>query len=736
MRHKAPPSKTIRGAVQFHRQGNLTAAEGMYQDVLAAHPRHFEALHLLGVLRMQRNRPADALPLFEQALAIDPRSTEVLLTTAGALMALKRPGEALLKLNALIALRPADPEALYNKGVVLAALAMKDEAIRAYQATIAIRPDHWPALFNLGNEYAAAKRYAEALACFDKVLALNPSHIDVLNNSGNALAKLERPNEALERFSRALALQPTNLIALTNRGNVFSQLRQYDQALAHYDRVLAIDPRNVAALFNRGNALIDLGRPYDAAESLRRALVLRRDAADIHASYANALFDCRQPAEAVAEFRRALELAPENSDFHSNLIFALNFEASTTLADHQSERLRWGKRYEHLQIAALPHNNTPDPDRRLRVGYVSSHFRSQAATFSFGGLLTCHDRERFDVVCFSDTKEEDEITARLRAIAGTWHRTVGLSDEQLADLVRSEGIDILVDLVGHMRGYRLPVFARKPAPVQVTAWGEPTGTGVRAIDYLFADPVLVPISERSLLVEKIFDLPNFLGYWTPEALPQPTPLPAHERGHITFGSFNRFAKVLEPVLRAWARILRAVPNSRLVLKDGVFDRDSQRAPILATLATEGIAAERVTVLDKTTRADHFIAYQELDIALDPFPHGGGMTTLDALWMGVPVVTWPGRTTSSRLAAATLTALGLTELIAPNLESYIALAVAKASDLEALARLRAGLRLRLANSAVGDPVRYARAVEAAYREMWRRWCSSSSPRLLFTPRGGV
>jgi predicted O-linked N-acetylglucosamine transferase (SPINDLY family) len=218
-------------------------------------------------------------------------------------------------------------------------------------------------------------------------------------------------------------------------------------------------------------------------------------------------------------------------------------------------------------------------------------------------------------------------------------------------------------------------------------------------------------------------LPNFLGYWTPEALPQPGPLPARTRGHITFGSFNRFSKVLEPVLRAWAQILRAVPSSRLVLKDGLFDRDSQQGPILATLATEGIAAERVTVLDKTTRADHFIAYQELDIALDPFPHGGGMTTLDALWMGVPVVTWPGGTISSRLAAATLTALGLTELIAPNLESYIALAVAKAGDLEALADLRATLRPRLANSTVGDPVRYTRAVESAYREIWRLWCAS-------------
>jgi predicted O-linked N-acetylglucosamine transferase (SPINDLY family) len=323
----------------------------------------------------------------------------------------------------------------------------------------------------------------------------------------------------------------------------------------------------------------------------------------------------------------------------------------------------------------------------------------------------------------------------LRAGVEHWRDTRRLSDDALAELIRQDSIDILVDVVGHMSGHRLLVFARKPAPIQVTAWGEPTGTGLAAMDYLLADPVLVPERERALLAERVFDLPGVLGYWTPDPLPEPAGLPALARGYVTFGSFNRAAKIQDPVLRRWAAILRALPSARLVIKGYQDLADGrERDRIMAVLDQEGIgprigpgiasgiAAERVTLRDRSGRMGHFADYQAIDIALDPFPHGGGMTTLDALWMGVPVVTFAGRTISSRLAAASLTALALEDFIAPDLEAYVALAVAKAADLPALARLRATLRARMAGAAIGDPKRYAQAVEAAYREIWRRWCA--------------
>ncbi len=273
-----------------------------------------------------------------------------------------------------------------------------------------------------------------------------------------------------------------------------------------------------------------------------------------------------------------------------------------------------------------------------------------------------------------------------------------------------------------MSGHRLLVFARKPAPIQVTAWGEPTGTGLGTMDYLFADQVLVPAAERGMLTETVLELPNFIGFWAPEPLPAPSPLPALSRGYFTFGSFNRLDKIQDPVVRTWAKILNAVPSSRILVKNRRFRDPAQRSRILDLFAVDGIAPERVEFLPATTRVDHFLAYHRVDLALDTFPHGGGMTTLDALWMGVPVVTSLGRTISSRLAAASMTAAGLTDFVASDLNDYVHLAVAKASNQPALAGLRAALRERMDGCAFGDPVCYARAVEARYRQIWHRWCA--------------
>jgi predicted O-linked N-acetylglucosamine transferase (SPINDLY family) len=529
--------------------------------------------------------------------------------------------------------------------------------------------------------------YGRALKCFDKVLSLAPTHLDALNNCADCLVFLGRFDRAITAYDRLLAARPDDFYARSNRAGALKSIGRLEEAVADYDAVLAAAPTHAIALFNRGNAYIDLRRPKDA----------------------------------IRDLRHALSLQPNDSDVHTSLIFALNFDPEATAESLQDERARWAS---HLRIsAATKHPNEPDPGRKLRIGYVSSHFRHQAATYAFGGVIVHHDPAQFEVVCYSDTAEEDDLSPHLRKSADKWRRTIELSDDKLAELIRKDGIDILVDLVGHMKGNRLRVFARKPAPIQVTAWGEPTGTGLKAMDYLLGDPVLIPMSERPLLAEQVADLPNFLGFWTPETLPDAGRLPALERGHVTFGSFNRFAKIIDPVLRLWSAVLRAVPHSRLILKDRL--PEYRRSGAMAVLAEEGISADRVTFLDQTGRAAHFAAYGDIDIALDPFPHGGGMTTLEALWMGVPVVTAPGRTMSSRIAAATLTAAGLTDFIATDHRHYVQLAADKAGDLACLAQLRASLRDRLARRELGDPVRYARAVECQYRSMWRTWCDNQT-----------
>jgi predicted O-linked N-acetylglucosamine transferase (SPINDLY family) len=575
-------------------------------------------------------------------------------------------------------------------------------------------------LFMRGNAFASRAEYRDALECYEKILTIAPENLDAINNRGNCLLLLGKFEQAIKHYNTILAAAPNDIRARNNRASALKHLERFDEVLIDYDYILKLDPNYYDALFNRGNTLADLRRSKEALDSYRRALVHRPDDPAVHVAIASMLLELRYPREAIDSYRRAFVLKSDDSGIHSDLIFAMNFDLEATNASLQAERAAWALHYERLR-SGVKYSNEPQPGRKLRIGYVSSHFRHQAATYAFGGVIADHDPEKFEIICYSDTAREDDLTHRLRSHVDIWHQTTHLSDDQLSSLIRADRIDILVDLVGHMKGHRLLVFARKPAPIQVTAWGEPTGTGLKAIDYIFADPIVVPMVERALLAEQVVDLPNFLGFWSPEPLPEPQPLPALAKGFVTFGSFNRLAKVLPAVLQYWAAILRSVPKSRLVLKDRLLDRASQQDPILGTLTSEGITAERVEFLNQGTRASHFAAYHDIDIALDPFPHSGGMTTLDALWMGVPVVTCPGRTISSRLAAANLTAAGLNDYIASDFNGYVELAIKKACNLGTLAKLRSTLRNRIANTDFGDPNRYTRTVEARYRWMWRHWC---------------
>jgi predicted O-linked N-acetylglucosamine transferase (SPINDLY family) len=685
-------NQTLGTARALHQAGRLSEAEGLYRQILAVDPDHVDGLHLLGVIATQGGRNDLAVELIGKAIVRNDRVAEFHCNIGSALGELGRAGEAEAHYRRAISLNPRLPESYNNLGNVLRDQGRFDEAEELFRHALAVRPIYPEAHYNLANVLVDQGRTEEAVSHYQQAIAQNPGLAIAHYNLANALRVQGKLGEAAECYERAIAVAPDWADAHNNLGTVLHDLDRLSEAEACFRRAIAIQPEDATALDNLATALRSAGRVDEAITCLRRALAIN----------------------------------PNGTVAHTNLIFALNFVPTATTADHQAERARWDERHARpFAVSIRPHQNDPDPRRRLRTGYVSSHFCHQAATFAFAGVIIHHDREQFEVICYSDTPREDHITERLRASAEQWRRTARLGDEKLAELIRADRIDILVDPVGHMSGNRLLVFARKPAPIQVTGWGEPTGTGLRAMDYLLSHPVLVPVSERGLLPEKVVDLPNFLGYWAAEPLPAPGPLPALTRRYLTFGSFNRLDKLQEPVVRTWAEILRALPTARLVIKNRWLKDPMHRDRIANLFAESDVAPARVDMLSATTRVDHFSAYRGVDLALDPFPHGGGMTTLDALWMGVPVVTFPGRSISSRLAAAGLTAASLTDFIAPDLAGYVALAIAKAKDLPALAALRESLPARMASTAFGDPVRYAGAVEAAYRDMWQRWCAERS-----------
>ncbi len=635
-----------------------------------------------------------------------------------------RLAEAEALCRAILATDAMQPDALFLLGAIAHRRGRHEEAVARIRTALR-RNRRNPVYYNaLGLAEAGRGWIDRAVAAYREALKLAPRYADAHVNLGNLLLKRGDIAASVECFRRALAIEPDLAAAHFNLGNALLALGDA-AAMDAYRRAIALQPDHAEAHMNLGVVLRRQGQPQAAVACFRRAIELQPDNAAAYDNLAGTLAEVGRLDEAVAANRRALELGPAGAVAHSNLIFNLNFDASLGVAEHQAERRRWAARHaDALAPANPPLAADRDPERRLRVGYVSAHFRAYAASYAFGGVLTHHDPRKVEVFCYSDTRLEDELTAIFRRSAARWRDTATLSDAALAARVADDRIDILVDLVGHMGGHRLLVFARRPAPIQITAWGEPTGTGLRTMDYLFADPVLIPPDERPLFAERIVDLPGALGWWSPEPLPPPGPLPARVHGFVTFGSFNRRAKITPAVLRDWSEILRQVPEARLILKNKQFGDPAEQTELYAAFAAAGLPAERVAFLGQTGRAEHFAAYRDLDIALDPFPHGGGMTTLDALAMGVPVITRAGRTIPSRLAASCLTALGLTRFVARDQAGYVATAVAVARDLGALESLRAELPQLIAGSAIGDARRYAAAVEDAYRAVWRRYCAQA------------
>lgn len=594
------------------------------------------------------------------------------------------------------------------------------EAEALYRAILAANIRHAGALHGLGVMALQTGRLDIALRLIGEAVAVDPGNADYHSDYGFALAQVGRIDDAAVAQRRAADLAPDEARHHFNLGRTLQTLARMEEAEACYRKAVTLMPGVAPFHTNLGLVLLRRGDILAAIEQLTRAVALAPADSMAQASLGSALLEQGDAAAAVTAFERAVQLRPAFPEANGNLIFALNF-ITTDLARQQAQRKVWNDRA--MAVARLPPRAPLPGDRfrdKIRIGYVSKYFRHQAATYAFAPVILHHDRTRFEVVCYSDTAGDDDVTAALKGAAMIWRATAGMSDEALAGQVRADGVDILVDCVGHMQGNRLGAFARKPAPIQVTGWGEPTGTGLAAMDYLFADPVLVPRESRHLFAEKIADLPCFLGYWSPEELPPPGPLPALANGHVTFASFNRTTKITAETVALWAGVLTRLPTSHLLLKFKAHGGAQDHARLTTMFADQGIAAERITFMDETGRADHFAAYGQADICLDPTPHGGGMTTLDALWMGVPVVTLAHATPSSRLAAAVLAALDLGDWIAADAESYIGKAVALAADLPRLAEARAGLRARMAATPVGDPDRYTRAVEMAYEEMFARW----------------
>jgi protein O-GlcNAc transferase len=748
-------------AFERHQAGHLEEAERLYRQILSRQPQHAESIHHLGLIAHQMGHHAMAVELIGRAIAVRPDYAEAYHNLGSSLQRQGRRVEAIAayrqaialnrKLpethnnlgNALreegclddsidvlrqaIALRADYAEAHHNLGVALNGVGMLDEAISAWRRAIELQPGDPTFHQMLGDALRENGQFDEAIRAYRAAVAVRPHYAAAHHNLGLALKETGKWDEAVAAYHRAIACDPNFAEPHNNLGVLLTEIGRLDEAIAACRRAIELRPHFAAAHGNLGNALKSKGQLDEAIDAYRQAIALSADPAGGYNNLGVALQERGQLDEAMSAYQQALALRPDVAHFGSNLVFCMLHSAAHDAVATAEEHRRWSRRHaESLPRSVQPFSNQRRTAVRLRIGYVSPDFRDHPVGRFLLPLLAHHDTGAFEIFCYSNRRKSDAVTERLRAAANHWREIEGLSDQRAADQIRADGIDILVDLAGHTLGNRLLIFARKPAPVQVTYLGYPGTTGLSAIDYRLTDGFADPpgLTER-FHSEKLQRLPQTSWCFAETAnVSAVAPPPLVRNGFVTFGSFNSFGKVTAPMLEGWGEILREVPRSRLLLKAAALGSASARDRVRGMLLAQGIEVDRLDLRGlQPDHATHLALYREMDIALDTFPYHGTTTTCEALWMGVPVITLAGQTHISRVGLSLLSNIGLQSLVAHTPDEYVRLAAALAEDHDRVKALRFGLRERVRTSPLMDAPQFARNVEAAYRQMWRAWCEA-------------
>ncbi len=593
-------------------------------------------------------------------------------------------------IDSLIAANASDADALNARGMIAYSRGDFPAASQWLTRAISVHPRHAPAHSNLGAALRALGQLGPAETVYRRAIDISPEMQEAQVNLANLLIDRRKAADAEQVLRNSLSQTPPSSNLMTTMGLALYHQGRYVEAVTAFRRAMALDPNNYEACRNLGSSLAGLGE-FDEAEGLHR---------------------------------RALALRPGFANGHSSLLFGLNYRPDLTPGQIFAKY----REFDAAHVAPLraehrPHGNDRDPGRRLRLGYVSPDFNDHVVSAFMLPLLAEHDHDGFEVFAYAEVRNTDAVSEQVKGYVDHWVSTLGLSDTALAERIRADRIDVLVDLAGHTTGNRMLTFARRPAPVQATYFvGHGATTGLSAFDAFLSDANLTPEGSEAVFSEPILRLPRIpLVYKANPAMPEVGPLPALANGHVTFGYFGRSIRLNDGVIAAWAEILKRVPDSRLMLNNAPFADPATGDLFRERFARHGVEADRLNLVFTNPQTSTWAAYGEIDIALDPFPHNAGTTTIEALWMGAPVMSLADRPSVGRFGAMILGALGMDDWLAGDVDAYIAKASLAARDLDYLAQVRADLRPRFAASALGDAPGLARTMEAGYRGLWRAWC---------------
>ncbi len=707
-------------AVDHYRAGRLAEAEAIYRQILSQDPNQADALHQLGAVAFRAGQPEAAVELIGRAIAARPGVPEYWSNLGSILNHQQRFDRGGSASAEAIRLNPEYADAYFHLGNALRGSNFNDKAIIAYQQAIVLKPLFPEALNALGGVLMVSNRIDEATATYRQAIAQRPTFAEAHTNLGAALQTTGQLEAAVASYQRAIQLQPDTYEASVNLGRILLLVGEIDQAIAACRKAIELQPSSIAAYNYLGSALSAKGLLDEASAAYVKAISLQRNSPRTLLNLGNIQFSQGKLDEAIASYDRAAQLSPQDPTHHSSKIYTLHFHPY-----YDADAILREQRLFNQRLAGplLPKNRTFQSDRslsrRLRIGYVSPHFCDHPIGRSLLPLLAQHDHQQFEIFCYANVALPDDVSKAFQSLADHWQVIAGLPDEAVAKQILDDKIDVLVDLALHMPGGRPLVFARKPAPLQVTLGGYPAGTGMPAIDFRLTDPHLdPPVVRESQYVERSIVLPDsFWCYAAPENWPAVNDLPARSNGHVTFGCLSEFSKINDEVIALWAKVLNAVPDSRLLLMSAA---GSHRDHLLATMSGAGVAAARIEFSDPLPKREMLELYHRIDLGLDTFPFNGQTASLDSCWMGVPVVTLVGQTAVGRAGWSQLSNLGMTELAALDEKQFVKIASDFAGDLDRLAELRRSLRARMQDSPLMNAAGYARNVEATFRQIWRAW----------------
>jgi len=682
-----------------------------------------------GMALEQQGLPDEALRCYESAIRLMPELARAHFNQGIILLDRGDAQQAMAAFTQAVRYKPESAGAHFNLGAAHARLEQHEAAAGAYREALALKPDFAEAEMALGTALEELGQDEAAAASYRRALEIKLDYVESHEKLVKLLGRLGRSSELAAVYRRMLEFDPDNVEILYNLGLVLRHLGRMQDAAGNFRRAVELKPGFVDALCNLGDVSIGLRLFEDAVESYRKVLQLEPGNAGVHHNLAAALKDIGRLDDALESYRRALALQPDFPIAQSNALLIQHLLSRFSNEQQLQEARGFGATVARLAPPPIAPRNSADPSRRLRIGFVSADLRAHPVGYFIESILAALSTQasgRLDLLAYSNSLDSDDVTARIKRHFQRWQSVVGLPDQAMAQRIRDDEIDILIDLSGHTGKNRLPVFAWKPAPVQMSWLGYFATTGVAAIDYLIADPWTLPASEECNFTEKILRLPETrLCFTPPEHNIGITPLPALRNGYVTFACFNTLSKMNDAVVAVWAKVLHAVPDSRLQLVAPPDQRARFEGIVAGRYAAHGIAAERLLILDAGPRAAYLATYQQVDIALDPFPYTGGTTTAEALWMGVPVLTLAGKSFLSRQGVGLLMNAGLLEWVAEDADDYVSKAVFHAGNLPRLAALRAGMREQVLASPVFDAPRFARHFEEALRSAWRKWCEAQT-----------